>query len=203
MRTSTLFCLSVLVVLSASVGCRSPYYADQGALLGGVTGAGIGAAIGSANGNSLPGAVIGTAVGVLAGSAIGEGLDEIEARNRALIEERLGRQVRGAVTSDDIVAMSQAGLSDDVIVTHIRANGVAAPPTAAELISLNSQGVSDTVIKAMQNPPPGPARVGRRAPPRSVVVEEHYYGHPYPSPYWYDYHHYPRHGVNWGISFQN
>lgn len=188
-------------------GCRSPYYADQGALFGGLTGAGVGALVGNAVGNTGAGAVIGAGVGALSGAAIGSGLDEIEAENRARIEAHLGRQVQpGAVTINDVLAMAKAGVDEDLIVTHIRAHGVARPLQTGELIMLQQEGVSKNVIQALQSTPvptvaPGPAAVG---PP--VIVEEHYYGPP-PPPYWrhhYHYHHYHRRpSVGWGVSFSN
>ena len=49
--------------------------------------------MGHALGNTGAGAAIGAGVGVLSGAAIGAGMDETEARNRALIEAKLGRQV--------------------------------------------------------------------------------------------------------------
>ena len=94
---------------------------------GGLTGAGMGAIVGDAAGNAGAGAAIGTAVGALTGAAIGDNIDADLARSKAEIEARMGRQMQGAVTPQDVVAMTQAGLSDDVIATHIRANGMAQP----------------------------------------------------------------------------
>jgi hypothetical protein len=188
-------------------GCRSPYYADKGAALGAAAGAITGAAIGNNNGNTAAGAIIGTAVGALTGAAIGDSIDADVARNQALIEQRMGRRMAGAATIPDVIALSKAGLSDDVIVSHIKANGVAAPLRSDDLITLSSNGVSDAVIKAMQNPPLPPTYVAPAS--RPVVIEEHHYV--VPPPYYCDpwYPHYyrphPRHrsGVSWGVSFRN
>ena len=193
-------------------GCRSPYYADKAAGLGAVAGGITGALIGEHNGNALAGAAIGTAVGALSGAAVGDVIDSEVARNNALIEERLGRQLRGATTTGDVVAMSQAGVPDDVILAHIRANGTAAPLGVDEIIALNQQGVSSNVIKAMQAPP-APPRMQPAAISTPVVVEEHYYAPDCHVPAWY-HHHRPyrysrrvrhpahRHGVSWGFSIQ-
>jgi hypothetical protein len=195
----------LLLPLCLCFGCRSPYYADQGALFGGVTGAGVGALVGNAVGNTGAGAVIGAGVGALSGAAVGSGLDEIEARNRAQIEARLGRQVAaGAVTMDDVVAMTKAGVADDLIVNHVRAHGMAAPLAAGDLIFLQQQGVSSNVVQAMQSGP-RPVVVHEVAPPPPVIVEEHYYG---PHPYWGyhhrpHYHHHHRPGVSWGFSYSH
>lgn len=201
-RLSAWAMLFVAVSLAAS-GCRSPYHADRGALLGGLTGAGVGALVGDASGNAGAGAVIGSAVGALSGAAIGQSLDDIEARNRAMIEQELGRKVASQATVDDVIAMSRAGLGDDVIITHIQHNGVAGPINADALIFLKEQRVSDRVLNAMQQPPPRPVTV-RQPAPTPVIVEEYHYGPVHP---WHGYHHRRRHygphsGVHWGFSFR-
>jgi hypothetical protein len=187
-------------------GCNSPYYADRGALLGGLGGAGVGWAIGDAVGNEGAGALIGAGVGALSGAAIGSGLDEVEARNRAQIAAQLGRQVPpGAVTINDVVNMSRSGIDEDLIVTHIQANGAAAPVQAGDLIMLQNEGVSKRVIQALQTAKPPVTRAAAVSGP-PVVVEEHYYPAPYwgPPPYWYGYRHcYPRSRVGWGVSVSN
>ncbi len=197
--------LLIASVAVVAAGCRSPYYADRGALVGGLTGAGVGALIGEHNGNAGAGALIGTAVGTLAGAAIGDTIDAEVARNQALVEQRMGRRMAAAVSLNDVVAMSQAGLSDDVISTHIRAYGVAQPPQSQDLIWLKNQGVSDAVIKTLQQTPP-PQVITGPPPGRPVIIEEHYYGPPYPPPYYYhSHHHHPRYcrppGVSWGFSY--
>lgn len=197
-RPSALLGLVCLILL---VGCRSPYHADQGALLGGGLGAATGAIVGSATGHPGAGAAIGAGVGAITGGAIGAGMDESEARNRALIEQRLGRQVAaGAVTLQEVVQMSRAGVADDLIVNHVRSHGMAAPLQSSDLIYLQQQGISQRVIEAMQTTPPavaGPVAVPvYAAPPPAVIVEERWgppcWHHPRP------YYHSP--GVHWGIS---
>lgn len=197
--------LVLLVIMFVLTGCRSPYHSDRLGLLGGLTGAGLGAAVGEATGKSAEGALVGAAIGSLTGAVVGDHLDEAEARNQAVIEQQLGRQMAGAVTMDDAVAMSKAGLSDEVIRTHIAAYGVARALHAQDLIMLKEQGVSDAVIQSLQAPPPRTLQSQdsppRRAPP--VVVEEHYYGVPFPFSWrGYGHHHHRRRpGVSWGFSF--
>ena len=208
-RTAGLVILGILLALP-SAGCHSPYHADQGALLGGLFGAGTGAIIGDAiGGKAGPGAAIGAGLGAVAGGLAGAGLDEVEARNRAMIEQQLGRQVAaGAVRIDQVVTMTQAGVDDELIVNHIRAHGVARPLQTDDLISLQQQGVSTKVIKAMQEPPPQPARpaVIQEVPP-PVVIHEYSYGPPFWGPSCNHPRYYrPRHvrpGVSWGMSFYN
>jgi hypothetical protein len=195
----------LLLACLAATGCRSPYYRDQLALFGGLTGAGVGAVLGEEGGNALAGAAIGSAVGTVSGATVGQALDEVDARNRALIEAKLGRSLAGTASHDDIIAMAQAGLGDDVIITHIQTHGMVAPPSANDLIRLKNSGVSDPVLHAMQTRtvPAEPVAVPVAAPP--VVVERHVYEAPWP-PYWRAHPHPhrpcgPRHGFRWGFSF--
>ncbi len=137
------------------VGCVSPYspyyHTDEGAVAGGLVGAGTGAVVGHALGNTGAGALVGAGVGVLGGAAIGSSIDESEARNRALIAARLGRQLAaGAVSPEDVAAMSRAGVNEEVIINQIRAHGVSRPLVAGDLIALQQQGVTPRVIEVMQ-----------------------------------------------------
>jgi hypothetical protein len=182
-----------------AVGCRSPYYADRGALFGGLTGAGVGAIVGDAVGNTGAGAAIGAGVGALTGAAVGDAMDEMEARTRAQIAQQLGRPVgAGAVSISDVVAMSQAGVDERLIVSHIRNSGVAAPLAASDVIYLHQQGVKPSVIEAMQSPPP----VQPASTSAPVIVEQHHYAPPPPyywRPYPYRYRHCHPH-ASWGFS---
>jgi outer membrane lipoprotein SlyB len=209
-RRSTHAFIVALGCLLVASGCNSPYRSDQGALFGGLTGAGLGALVGSASGNAGAGAAIGAGVGAVSGAAVGGSLDEIEASNRAEIAARLGRPApTGTVTIDDVVAMTRAGVSEDVIVTHVSRHGAARPPQAGDLIVLQQQGVSPRVVQTLQNSGP-PAVAG---PPGVVVAEPYpvpapaYWGpaYPYPYPYVYPYprpcYYGPRRGgVHWGVS---
>jgi hypothetical protein len=204
------------VVLFAFTGCRSPYYADQGALVGGLGGAGLGAIVGNAVGHTGAGALIGAGAGALGGAVVGNALDDVEARNRAQIAQQMAavnmQAPIGAVTANDVVQMTQAGVAPELIVNHIQANGVASPLQKGDVIFLTQQNVSPDVIRAMQNPPirtaaapvaVGPPTVLAPAPvyvehvPGPVIVEEHFYG---PPRYFHHHHHHPPHGVSWGVS---
>jgi hypothetical protein len=203
MRIEAAAIVPLLLWSCLACGCASPYHADRGALFGGLTGAGVGALVGNAVGNTGAGAAIGAGVGALSGAAVGGALDDMEARNRAEIEARLGRQVVGSVTIDDVIAMSQAGVPEEVVVSHIRSHGVVRPLQTADLIYLQSNHVSARVIQAMQEPPvQGAPVVVQQAGPPPVIVE-HVYGPPYGyyQPYYYpprvgfgfSYHHHHRH----------
>jgi hypothetical protein len=192
MTSSRLFLpTAFILIISLIGGCQSPYKSDQGALMGGVLGAGTGAAIGSACHNPLAGAAIGAVGGTIAGAAVGSALDEQDARNRAMIAQRLGHQVSGnPVTIPDVINMTRAGVDEELIVNHVRIHGMAAPLQAQDVIFLQQQGVSKRVIVAMQEPPrqTQQAVVVQQAAPPPVIVEE------YP-PYYWDrpyYYHRPR-----------
>ncbi len=208
MKSYNLSTLAVVCLLAVALaGCRSPYRADQGALFGGLLGAGTGAIIGNASGNAGAGAAIGAGLGAITGAAVGSELDHIEAQNRAMIAQQMGRQVSAdAVTLGDVVDMTKAGVDDELIANHVRAHGVAAPLQAADLIYLQQQGVSTKVTKAMQEPPRRQARpvvIHERTPP--VIVQEYHYGppawgHGCDPPVYHHRRHGHRSGVHWGVS---
>jgi hypothetical protein len=153
-------------------------------ILGGLAGAAAGAAIGEDGGDAVPGALIGGAIGALGGVGVGSAIDSQEQRNQ-YYQGQIQAQRAQAVTMADVVSMTQAGVSDAVIINHIQTNGVARPVSASDLIVLKQQGVSDAVLSAMQSIPQ-PTTVIRQ--PAPVVVEEYYYTRP--SPWWHGHPHY-------------
>jgi hypothetical protein len=184
----------------AAAGCQSPYYADRGALAGGLVGTGVGALVGNAVGKTGPGALIGAGVGALTGTAIGSAMDDIEARNRAEIAAQLGRPVAaGHATIDEVVAMNRAGVSPPLIVNYVNNSGMAQPVTAQDVIVLTQQGVPSDVIQAMQTPRVALAPTAiLDPPPGPVIIEEP----PFPPPVFYHHHHcHPGPRFGWGISF--
>ncbi len=208
MKSYNLSTLAVICLLAVALaGCRSPYRADQGALFGGLLGAGTGALIGNASGNAGAGAAIGAGLGAITGAVVGSELDQIEAQNRAMIAQQMGRQVSAeAVTLSEVVEMTQAGVDDGLIVNHVRAHGVAAPLKTSDLIYLQQQGVSAQVTKAMQEPPrprERPVVIHERA--RPVIVQEYHYGppawgHGCDPPVYHHRRHARRSGVSWGVA---
>lgn len=183
--------------------------AERGAALGGIGGALAGAAVGKNNGDTAAGALIGGALGLFTGAAIGNSADQRQ--RRAAYQNQQMYLYSRAATANDVVSMSQNGVGEDVIINHIRENGIQRRPDVSEVIALHRQGVSERVITAMQNAPEGGRPV---APPqpvyraRPVVVEEYYYVRPahYPPHYYHhdyhhDYYHHPHSGSHWGFSF--
>jgi outer membrane lipoprotein SlyB len=198
--------LAAALLLGTTVftGCRSPYYADQGAGVGALGGAGVGALVGNAVGNTAGGALIGAGVGALSGAAVGSAIDDVQAQNRAEIAAQLGRQVApGSATIEEVVAMSQQGVQPVLIQNYVRTSGMARPLTAADVIYLHNSGVATDVIQAMQAPP-APAAQPMMAQGPPVIVEERYYPDPWYGPqfgYYYGGHcHRPAPRVSWGVS---
>ena len=211
----------LLLAVATAGGCCSPYYADRGAVFGGAMGAGVGAVAGAAVGDPLIGAALGAGVGAATGAVVGNAIDDVEARNRAEIAARLGRPApNGAVTTQDVVAMTHAGVSEEIIATHIRTHGLAASLGANDLISLQQLGVSPRVIQAMQTAPgpgsgtliaadpqpypvavyPAPPPVIYEPVPPPIIVGP--YGPPPPP--WRRHPHGHRHGgVSWGVSLSS
>jgi len=206
-RQKQLLLASLVISSLITAGCQSPHRADRGALVGGLTGAGIGALVGDAVGKPVAGAALGAGVGAITGAAVGQSIDDIEARNRAEIEARLGRPVSASpVGIRDVISMAQAGVDDEIIVNHIKSHGVNRSLQTEDLILLKSNGVSPRVITTMQTPPTRPVVV-QQAAPRPVIVEEHYYHDPWHSPrprVRFRHRHHRRHRdprVSWGVTF--
>ncbi|MCA9100663.1 MAG: hypothetical protein KDA63_05925, partial [Planctomycetales bacterium] len=110
----------------------------------------------------------------------------------------------GSVTLGDVINMSKAGVDDQLIANHIRANGYAGPLTSNDLITLQQQGVGTTVVEAIQQSPRPQVVAAVPAAPVPVVVEEFYYPPPIWGPVCYPprhYHHGPN--VSWGVSVSN
>jgi hypothetical protein len=175
----------------AAVGCQTN--TETGALAGGGAGAVIGGIIGHQFHNTAAGAVVGAGVGAVTGAAIGNSVDRDEARNRAMIEARLGRPCPGAVSVEDAVAMTRAGVDQQVIVDHVNAVGIVRPLQTPDIIYLKQNGVSDRVVQTMQHPAFQPVVV--QPPPPVVVEDPYYYGPGYYRPYPYYYHRPPPPGI--------
>lgn len=68
---------------------------------------------------------------------------------RAHVKEAVATDQAGTapLTVDDVLKMTKAGLSDDVIVTQLKQANQPFKLTTAQLIQLKSASVSDRVIK--------------------------------------------------------
>lgn len=70
-----------------------------------------------------------------------------------------------AVSTRDLVALAQAGLSDDVLVALIEADGTVFSLDAPRILELRQQGLSERVIMAM-------LRSGRQAAPPQAAAPQ-------------------------------
>lgn len=176
--------------------------AKRGAVLGGLSGAAIGAIIGDNSDEAGAGAAIGGAVGAVAGTILGNANQEQYGNAGpygAPIYRTQPRYVgpgpgysNGAnyvrtvpvttLSSQDIIALTHSRVSDSVIISEIQTKGLSGAPSVQDIVFLSQQGVSDVVIRAMQNAG-RPAPVVVASPP--VVVKRYpsagryYYGPPH------------------------
>jgi hypothetical protein len=173
---------AVLVLLLAIgwTGCQSAGpNTHGGAAVGGLTGAAMGALAGSERGKSLEGAAIGAAAGSLIGGTIGNQIDQDIAHEDAIRRASFQEAAAHAVTIDTVSQMVANGLSDDVIVSHIRANGTLQRLSTQDLIELKQRGISDRVINAMQQAPlVTEAQQAVNVAPYPVIVREPVYPTP-------------------------
>jgi uncharacterized membrane protein len=140
---------------------------QQGAAVGAVGGAVAGAAIGGEDHRVL-GAILGGALGAGGGYVIGANSDRILNRDKGAAEDAMRNaqtapaspeQARiaptadlnndGFVTMDEVVAMRQAGLPDQVILERMGATGQVFELTPDQERYLRDRGVSDYVVGQM------------------------------------------------------
>ena len=148
MRLSSLLPTLLLPLFIGCAGFNNTNNATEtvtGGVIGGITGG----LIGEHNDDPLVGTIIGTTAGALLANAAGQANDGIEAEIVATEQEYLER----AVTLNQLLAMTQAGVDDAVIISRIETNGPAQPLTTDDIIFLSKSQVAATVISAYQAPP--------------------------------------------------
>ncbi|MAT68957.1 MAG: hypothetical protein CMJ58_05480 [Planctomycetaceae bacterium] len=161
-----------LIVATLLVGClagieteadaqyyyQAPRSAYQNDTVGGaVVGGGLGAVTGAIFGGRKRGgenALIGAGVGALAGGLLGKAQDNADARavaaGNAAAAHANAQLAAQAVTSYDLVQMTQAGVSEDLIISTMQSRGVRLDLSPGGLISLKQSGVSDRVVLSAQ-----------------------------------------------------
>ena len=156
-------------LLAATIGCEqlpgTP--TQQGAAIGGVGGAATGAAVAGEH-HRLLGALLGGAIGAGGGYLIGANSDRLTHRDTAAAQQAAqAAQTRpatpqdalnaptadlngdGFVTMDEVVAMRQAGLSDQIMVQRLQATGQFFELTPEQQRYLHDQGINQYVIDQM------------------------------------------------------
>ncbi len=144
---------------------------EQGTVMGGVAGAAAGAAV-AGSGHRTLGALLGGIIGAGSGYMIGARRDRVEgtpedqqaaqaAISRAQSDPATVADVTnsttadlnkdGFVTADEVIALSDAGLRDDEIVTRLRATGQVFELTPTERQHLLNNGVALQVVDRMHN----------------------------------------------------
>ncbi len=214
--------ITVVGLACAQPAMGQPYYYQpapdyyhndtvSGTFLGGAMGAITGAIIGGKH-HAGQDALIGAGVGAVTGNLLGQNKDRNDAKQAAAGAAAVGQMnaqaAAMAVTDNDLVQMTRAGISEDVIISTMRSRGARVDLSPQSLIALRQQGVSDRVVIAAQQmgagggyvagaPPIGPTVVSEVPPPPAVIVEPAYRPYPYwyyPRPYYYG-HYYRPHTV--------
>ncbi len=158
----------VTISIAALTGCSNlpGNPKQQGAVVGGASGAAVGAAV--ASHNRALGAIIGGAVGAAGGYVVGANKDKIFAKDKEAADEAARKsqdapatpdQARAAstadinsdgfVTLDEVVALKQAGLTDNQIIDKLRATNQVFELTEEQKRYLIDRGVSQSVVDQM------------------------------------------------------
>lgn len=132
----------LLMMILASCGSNT----GTGVIAGTVLGTGVGSLAGGGRG-----ALIGSAAGAIAGGLVGASLDE---QDRKVMERNSPRTVdrmdRGEpLTINDVIKLSQGGVSDDTIVRYMRETASYYQLSGAQTRRLQESGVSQRVINEM------------------------------------------------------
>lgn len=182
-----LLATSLLITGCGTPGSYQESYSTTGAIIGGSAGA----IIGATQGWPLEGAAAGALIGGAAGAAAGADVDQkvtTDAQNQAYLQAQADAAANPPVSKMDVISMSRAEVSEDVIITKIQVASYVQPLNAHDVIELKHEGVSDRVTKAMLEkardqsnivfppPPPETSAVG----PAPGAVTTYYYSDPAP-----------------------
>ena len=184
---------TIVSLLAFALPTQAQYNQQRGTVLGGLTGAAAGAIIGDNSGEAGVGAAIGGVVGAVAGRVLGNAQDNQIRSYQSFQQQQAIYQQQYAVSLQDVVAMTRNGVSEGVIITEIHNKGVQRPLEVADIVFLSQSGVSDAVIRSMQQTPPygavaAPPVIATRPQPTVVIHgspgPRFYYGYgPRPVPH--------------------
>ena len=185
MKWNKLNAATLAVAASAVVlaGCAYPNGEPNNTGTGMLTGAAVGAASGAVIGgrNAGAGALIGGAIGAIAGGLIGSSMDE---QQREYLRQQAPQtyarvEQNQPLAVADVKALAQAKVSDDLIISQIRASRTVYHLSVADIIDLRNSGVSEKVLDFMINTPstiggtsevaPAPATTISQPPPPAPV----------------------------------
>lgn len=205
------FKLTLLILLCVANGCASRNSRDASTANGALFGAAAGAVIGEHNDNPLGGALIGATTGAIAGNIVGESLSNPNSAyeqkfqaDQELLRQQTQQRRSDAVTIEQLLKMTRAGVGDDIIAGQIKARGAAQHLSTDDIIYLTRENVSPEVIKGYQSGETSAKSMEsnttrfERSAEGPVVVERHYhhgyrprYYPPTPVP--------PRTGIYFGV----
>ena len=138
-RSSYLFV--ILAFVFVATGCQSnKTRVAEGAGIGGGLGAVVGGIIGYQSGHPLQGAAIGGAIGAGTGAVVGAQIKK----------PTQDAQTPAQLTMEQIITLTKQGVSNDEIISKIKAANPKYTLTADDLDYLRKQGVSQRVIETMQ-----------------------------------------------------
>jgi hypothetical protein len=116
--------------------------------------------------------------------------------------------VSAQVTKEDIKKLTAAGISDDVILSYVKANGGLARLSAEDVVELKQAGASEKLLTSILSSPSSPdqktvQKPAQPAPATTTYVDStpyyytpstgYYSDYYYPSTYYYPYYsYYPR-----------
>ena len=161
--------LATLPVIAMLVGCQEApgTRKQQGAVIGGAAGAAVGAAV--AKEHRALGAILGGLLGAGGGYVIAAKTDKVENNDTAGAAKATRKaqenpataadaqkamtadlNLDGFVTMDEVVAMKQAGFSDQQMIDRLRATDQVFELTAEQQQYLINHGVSQNVVAQMQ-----------------------------------------------------
>ncbi|NGX44226.1 MAG: hypothetical protein K1060chlam3_00391 [Candidatus Anoxychlamydiales bacterium] len=133
-----ILCVIGLIV----VGCESKTAS------GAVVGAGVGAGVGAIAGGGVGAAAgAGAASGALVGAALDEQDRKIMEKTSPRTAERMDR--KEPLTINDIIKLSQGGVSDDTVIRYIQETKTTYNLSQAQINRLQEAGVSQRVINYM------------------------------------------------------
>ncbi|MES2122766.1 MAG: hypothetical protein V4492_08335 [Chlamydiota bacterium] len=138
------------VSLAAAIlaGCESS--AGTGALVGGGVGVGAGALISG----TPQGALIGGAAGAVGGALIGAAVDSSKETSYQESPRKPSKEKsNGQLSMEDIKRMTQAGVTDDKIISTIQSTGSVFYLSSSDIADLKKAHVSQRVIDFMLQTP--------------------------------------------------
>ena len=155
--------LVCLTLLSAPI-VTAQTNSQRDAVIGGVAGAIIGGIAGNQNDETPEGIAIGGVAGAIAGHVIGKAKDRnleeeyfyqqqaIQAAQQQQIQQEYQQavQLQKAISIQDAIALSNSGVSPQLIINQIHSNGVQQEIGVSEIITLHQNGVSELFINEMQ-----------------------------------------------------